>query len=226
MEGLLDLEQPAKSSRFSPVKKAKGKSFKPKKVVVENGQMKYYDAAKSGKVQSKPKKTFMLSDCIVTQTEEQIASNSFKVTVKGAKSKKGEEMVFKCKNKEDVEQWVHDTKIQTGQVKPSSAVVDTSTPEEVPTASSAPAPAGPIVRTVAHGHSRRPSLEVENIKVVVVEHPNKKQAHSFKPTTGITKKRRNSLDRAPINVVKHEHDGKQAVVTMHKDKFWFCVPCV
>ena len=34
------IQQPAKSSRFSPVKKAKGKSFKPKKVVVENGQMK------------------------------------------------------------------------------------------------------------------------------------------------------------------------------------------
>ena len=43
-------------------------------------QNQYYDAAKSGKVQSKPKKTFMLSDCIVTQTEEQIASNSFKVS--------------------------------------------------------------------------------------------------------------------------------------------------
>merc|ERR1711998_60514 len=77
------------------------------------------------------------------------------------------------------------------------------------------------------GHSRRPSLEVEHMKVVVVEAPKKKATTTFKPAVTTTKKRRNSLNN-PVNVVKSEHDGKAGVVvTMHKieEKFWFCVPC-
>lgn len=239
MSGVLNKEESTRSIVRSFRSSSHAPSFKPKKVVCEDGKIKYHEMKKDGKINPKASKVFDLKDCNISQTTEQVKSNSFKVTVKAGKGTKKEySMVFKCKSEAELKQWVSQTKIATGQEKPAPPPVEKPASAPAPAPASAPAPVPKPeppkekVHVHEHGnhpkHSRRPSLEVESMKVVVVEAPTKKPAHSFKPTTTTTQKRRNSLNKPAVNVIKHEHDEKKGgiVVTMHniEEKFWFCVP--
>lgn len=234
MSGVLNKEE-SKRSISRSFRSSSTPSFKPKKVVCEDGKIKYFEMKKDGKICPKASKVFDLSECNVSQTKEQVKSNSFKVTVKaGKESKKEYSMVFKCKSQAELKQWVSQTKIATGQEKPAPPPVEKPAPVSAPAPVTKPEPPKEKVHVHEHGnhpkHSRRPSLEVESMKVVVIEAPTKKPTHSFKPATTTTQKRRNSLNKPAVNVIKHEHDEKKGgiVVTMHniEEKFWFCVPCL